>query len=140
MWYSLKRKGIKGIKQDVQHCITTAQYLRDELKRHGITAQLNDLSCTVVLVRLFLEEELHNNNTKFMKNNKQQERPKEESLVKRWQLACEDDIAHVVVMPNITREKIDVFIHEFVESREKHGARDPTDENSPLSALQRFSW
>ncbi len=55
MWYSLKRKGIKGIKQDVQHCITTAQYLRDELKRHGITAQLNDLSCTVVLVRrLFL--------------------------------------------------------------------------------------
>ena len=60
--------------------------------------------------------------------------------MKRWQLACEDDIAHVVVMPNITREKIDVFIQEFVESREKHGARDPTDENSPLSALKRFSW
>ena len=117
MWYSLKRKGIQGIKKDVQHCITTAQYLRDELKGHGITAQLNDLSCTVVL-----------------------ERPKEESLVKRWQLACEDDIAHVVVMPNITREKIDVFVKEFVESRLKHGARNPTDEMSPLSALQRFSW
>ena len=58
MWYSLKRKGIKGIKQDVQHCITTAQYLRDELKRHGITAQLNDLSCTVVLVRLFFRRRI----------------------------------------------------------------------------------
>ena len=105
---------------------------------------VSQLSSTICHVQscwyvFFLEEELHNNNNKNI-HEKQQERPKEESLVKRWQLACEDDIAHVVVMPNITREKIDVFIQEFVESREKHGARDPTDENSPLSALQRFSW
>ena len=57
-----------------------AAYLRDELVANGITAQLNDLSSTVVL-----------------------ERPVEEDFVQRWQLACEVDIAHVVAMPNITK-------------------------------------
>ena len=39
------------------------------------------------------------------------ERPPE-NLVKRWQLACTGKIAHVVVMPSHTQEKLT----EFVES------------------------
>eukprot|EP00941_MAST-03F_sp_MAST-3F-sp1_P004775 g4775.t1 len=69
MWYSLKRKGMSGIRRDVEHCMQTANYLRDELKKKGITAQLNDLSSTVVM-----------------------ERPKCDEMIKRWSLACEDDI------------------------------------------------
>ena len=57
----------------------TAQYLRNKLTEAGFTCRLNDLSCTVVL-----------------------ERPLDDSLIKRWQLACEEDIAHVVVMPRNT--------------------------------------
>jgi histidine decarboxylase len=34
----------------------------------------------------------------------------DDALIKRWQLACEEDIAHVVVMPNVTRPKIDQFV------------------------------
>ena len=52
----------------------TAQYLREKISDIGLTCRLNDLSSTVVL-----------------------ERPLDDKLVKRWQLACEEDIAHVVV-------------------------------------------
>eukprot|EP00983_Pelagomonas_calceolata_P113189 1159959-Pelagomonas_calceolata.AAC.7 len=37
-------------------------------------------------------------------------RPLEEPFVRKWQLACENDIAHVVVMPNITIAKLEEFV------------------------------
>lgn len=117
LWYSLRKKGLDGIKRDVVHCIETAQYLRNKLTEAGFTARLNDLSCTVVL-----------------------ERPVDDALVKRWQLACEEDIAHVVVMPNVTREKIDLFVEELCECREEHGRMEPARENSPLILLGSSSW
>ncbi|KAE8704384.1 Serine decarboxylase [Hibiscus syriacus] len=60
----------------------------------GISAMLNELSSTVVF-----------------------ERPRDEEFVRRWQLACEGNIAHVVVMPNVTMEKLDFFLNELVEKR-----------------------
>jgi predicted HAD superfamily phosphohydrolase YqeG len=95
----------------------TAQYLRNELTDAGFTARLNDLSCTVVL-----------------------ERPQDDALIKRWQLACEEDIAHVVVMPNVTRSKIDKFVEELIECREKFGRMKPAREESPLTKLACTSW
>jgi histidine decarboxylase len=117
LWYSLRKKGVEGIKADVVECIETAGYLRDQLGEAGFTCRLNDLSCTVVL-----------------------ERPMCDAFIKRWQLACEKDIAHVVVMPNVTREKIDVFVNEFKEVREKMGRMPPVDDKSPLSQLSSASW
>jgi len=117
MWYSLRKKGLAGIKQDVLHCIETAQYLRDELSRFGLSCRLNDLSSTVVL-----------------------ERPVEDAFIKRWQLACEEDICHVVVMPNVTQGKIDVFVQELVESAKKHGRITPIHPNSALAVLESNSW
>ncbi|KAL3905806.1 MAG: hypothetical protein SGARI_004286, partial [Bacillariaceae sp.] len=90
LWYSLRKKGIPGIKRDVVHCIETAKYLRHRLSQAGIACRLNDLSSTVVL-----------------------ERPVDDSFIGRWQLACEEDIAHVVVMPNVTNAKIDLFVQEL---------------------------
>jgi histidine decarboxylase len=112
LWYSLRKKGISGIKRDVVHCMDTARYLQDKLKAAGFTCRLNDLSSTVVL-----------------------ERPLDEDLVKRWQLACEEDIAHVVVMPNVTPYKIDRFVEELEMCREKHGRIEPVRPNSPLTQL-----
>lgn len=45
------------------------------------------------------------------------ERPKEEAFVRKWQLACQGDIAHVVVMPNVTLDKIEAFVTDLVASR-----------------------
>jgi len=117
LWYSLRKKGLSGIKRDVEHCIETAQYLRNRLTENGFTARLNDLSCTVVL-----------------------ERPVDDALVTKWQLACEEDIAHVVVMPNVTKDKIESFIGELIECREKHGRWEPKRDDSPLSMLMSNAW
>ncbi|KAL7442607.1 hypothetical protein ACHAXH_006715 [Discostella pseudostelligera] len=117
LWYSLRKKGIAGIKRDVVHCMETAQYLRDKITEAGLTCRLNDLSSTVVL-----------------------ERPMDDKFIKRWQLACEEDIAHVVVMPNVTKVKIDKFVEELVECKEKHGRWTPARNDSPLVKLQSSSW
>lgn len=45
------------------------------------------------------------------------ERPLEEPFVRKWQLACEGTIAHVVVMPNITISKLEDFVQDYVQSR-----------------------
>ena len=95
----------------------TARYLRDKLTDAGLTCRVNDLSSTVVL-----------------------ERPLDDKIIKRWQLACEKDIAHVVVMPNVTPQKIDQFVQELVDCKNKFGRISPVSKNSPLSQLTSTAW
>ena len=68
-----------------------ARYLLSELRKRNISAFKNNLSSTVIF-----------------------ERPNEE-FVKRWQLACTGDIAHVVVMPSVDKGKLDLFLKEIDE-------------------------
>mmetsp|Transcript_5014 Transcript_5014/g.14462 ORF Transcript_5014/g.14462 Transcript_5014/m.14462 type:complete len:496 (+) Transcript_5014:163-1650(+) len=96
LWYTLTMKGYSGIQKDVELCLTNAHRLMEMLEAAGIQTMLNELSSTVVF-----------------------ERPQEEAFVRKWQLACESDIAHVVVMPNISIEKLEMFVKELVESRER---------------------
>ena len=101
----------------IRHCMETAGYLRDKITEKGLTCRLNDLSCTVVL-----------------------ERPMDDRFIKRWQLACEEDIAHVVVMPNVTKNKIDKFVEELVECKNEFGRMKPIRSDGPLMKLQSTSW
>ncbi|OWM90762.1 hypothetical protein CDL15_Pgr020725 [Punica granatum] len=94
LWYTLNRKGYKGFQKEVQKCLRNAHYLKDRLRDAGISAMLNELSSTVVF-----------------------ERPLDEEFVRRWQLACKGNIAHVVVMPNVSIEKLDMFLDELTEKR-----------------------
>ncbi|KAH7299755.1 hypothetical protein KP509_24G027200 [Ceratopteris richardii] len=94
LWYTLNRKGYRGFQKEVQKCLRNAHYLKDRLRNAGFGVMLNVLSSTVVF-----------------------ERPQEEAFVRKWQLACEGDIAHAVVMPNVTREKLDKFVEDLIESR-----------------------
>jgi histidine decarboxylase len=68
------------------------------------------------------------------------ERPLDDALIKRWQLACEEDIAHVVVMPNVTVAKIDKFVEELVNCKNKLGRIQPVRPDSPLSKLSSCAW
>ena len=67
------------------------------LEGAGIKTMLNALSSTVVF-----------------------ERPRDPAFIRKWQLACEGPIAHVVVMPNITIDKLDTFVAALIESRARH--------------------
>lgn len=94
-WYTLNRKGYRGFQKEVQKCLRNAHSLKDRLISAGIGAMLNELSSTVVF-----------------------ERPQDEEFIRKWQLACQGNIAHVVVMPNITIDKLDDFLNEFVQNRD----------------------
>ena len=60
---------------DVERCLRNAHLLKQMLEAAGVGGTfLNELSSTVVF-----------------------ERPAEEAFVRKWQLACEGEIAHVVV-------------------------------------------
>ncbi|KAF3637202.1 Serine decarboxylase [Capsicum annuum] len=96
LWYSLSAKGHIGLKNDVKRCLDNARYLKDRLQQAGVSAMLNELSIVVVL-----------------------ERPRDLEFVRRWQLSCVKDMAHVIVMPGITREMLDIFIGELVQQRKQ---------------------
>jgi hypothetical protein len=66
-------------------------------------------------------------------------------LIKKWQLACEEDIAHVVVLPNVTptsKIEIDLFVEELCDMREDFGSIQPLHPDSPLSTKLAYcsSW
>lgn len=100
LWYTLTLKGYEGISKDVEKCLRNAHLLRKMLHEAGIETMLNELSSTVVF-----------------------ERPEEEEFIKKWQLACESDIAHVVVMPNISVSKLETFVSELIASRARMAAK-----------------
>lgn len=89
MWYTLCKKSIEDITDDVRKCIHNAHFLKGRFEERGIDCMLNDLSSTVVF-----------------------RRPREE-VVKKWQLACEGDYAHIVVMPNVSKEKLEEFLLDY---------------------------
>ena len=92
LWYGLRKKGYNGIKKDDLDSINNANYLNSKMKENNILSFLNEYSSTVIF-----------------------EKPNNIDFIKKWQLACESDIAHVIVMPNITKDKIDTFVNEFLE-------------------------
>lgn len=94
IWYALSKKGFKGLNKDVELCMRNSKLLRDLLAENGVSCMLNDFSSTVVF-----------------------ERPTDHAFVRKWQLACEGSVAHVVVMPSVGEEKLRTFVAELLESR-----------------------
>ena len=92
IWYTLMKKGLEGIRKDVKKCVENAMYLKSKFEKHGVNCMLNNLSSTIVF-----------------------QRPNDE-VVKKWQLACEGNLAHIVVMPNIEKSKLDMFCEDYFKS------------------------
>lgn len=89
MWYALQRKGKEGLRREVGECMANARYLHERLRAIDYPATWNAYSNIVCLQRPSLD------------------------LVQRWQLAAQGDAAHVVVMQNVDRDKIDRFVEEL---------------------------
>ena len=85
---------MKGLSKDVELCMRNSRLLRDLLVENSVSCMLNDFSSTVVF-----------------------ERPADHDFVRKWQLACEGSVAHVVVMPSVSEEKLRTFVSELLESR-----------------------
>lgn len=71
-----------------------ARYLQNRLRDAQINTMLNKFSNIVIF-----------------------ERPLDDDFIRRWNLACNGNIAHVVVMQHITIEMLDSFGGEFRKKR-----------------------
>jgi histidine decarboxylase len=84
----LDTKTLDDFKADITNCIELAEYLVSNLPG----SWRNQNSITVVFPRPSIE------------------------IIEKWQLATSGDISHVVVMPHVTKEKLDAFIAENLSS------------------------
>lgn len=87
--YIIQEKGMDGFREDVHRCVNLAEYLEEALPN----AWRNQNSITVVFPR------------------------PSTALIEKWQLATEGDISHAIVMPHVTKEKLDQFIVEYKADR-----------------------
>ena len=63
------------------------------------------------------------------------ERPTYSQLVKVWQLECNDDIAHVIEIPYVTRHKIERFTEEPSRCADEFCSMEPLMADSPINAI-----
>ncbi len=90
IWNVLKDKGIEGLTKDAHLVMENSKYMVDKMKKLNISCFKNNLSNTVIF-----QKPIH-------------------KITKKWQLACTGNIAHVVVMPSVTKEKLDEFINDLI--------------------------
>ncbi|WP_316185603.1 histidine decarboxylase [Bradyrhizobium sp. SZCCHNRI1003] len=90
LWERINRHGRAGFTKDVVECLARARRLHEALVAEGVWSLLNPHSITVVF-----PEPSH-------------------ALVKKYQLACHQYLAHAVVMPNVTDRLLDNFLSDYI--------------------------
>lgn len=94
LWYALKKLNVQGLKERYLKSLEVAEYCEQRLKEIGVAAWRNPNAITVVF-------------------------PKTSNEIKlKWQLATEGDIAHVICMPNVTKEQIDALVEDMKNCKE----------------------
>ncbi|MDX1455774.1 MAG: histidine decarboxylase [Gammaproteobacteria bacterium] len=95
LWRAIDRYGREGLQSRAHEAVTLAEYAEEKLKAAGIDAWRNPGGMTVVF-------------------------PAAPAAVKeRWQLATAKGISHIITVPGVTREQIDAFVRDLVESTDK---------------------
>jgi histidine decarboxylase len=92
LWYTIKKLGIDGLKARAQHSLEVAAYLESKLRDLGIAARRNPNTITVVFPEPVA------------------------SIRKKWQLASEQGMSHIICMPNVTKQQIDTVVQEIALS------------------------
>ncbi|KAI8105230.1 hypothetical protein M9435_000398 [Picochlorum sp. BPE23] len=117
LWFMISKLGRKHIRDDGLRCIRYAQELQKKLSSSGIYSYVNPWSITVVF-----------------------EKPNDMSFLREWQLAAQQDICHVVVMPHLQKETLDIFADELIACIKKSDsgmkARLKADEVSKFEEAQ----
>ncbi len=92
MWYALQKMGKEGLKQRALKSLELAQYCVDEFNKAGISAWRNENAITVVFPKPSVE------------------------VCTKWQLASEEDHAHIICMPGTTKEEIDECLKDILQN------------------------
>ena len=94
LWYAIKKHGGAHFAKLVQHCFDLADYTIAEIMKTGHRAWRNPYSTTVVFDLPSMD------------------------LVTNWQLASYQDIAHLIIMPHVTKEWVNRFMEDFRREEE----------------------
>ena len=97
IWYAFQRHGLEGFRAIVARCLTVAEHAERRFNEVGIPAWRNMNSITVVFPR-----------------------PSEE-IVRKWQLAPFQDIAHIITMPHVTEELVDALVDDIANGYRREG-------------------
>ncbi|MDH5327541.1 MAG: histidine decarboxylase [Gammaproteobacteria bacterium] len=95
LWYALKTVKFEGFRKIIAACLQIADYAIAQFRAVGINAWRNTNSITVVIPR------------------------PPQRILETWQLAVQNNIAHIVTMPHVTREHIDALIADIVNEQKQ---------------------
>ena len=95
LWYAISVMGFEGLKKRYLHSLDIATYCKEQLLALGIEAWSNPGAITVVLPKVA------------------------DSIKNKWQLATEEDITHIICMPNVSKPQIDELINDIKEVKER---------------------
>lgn len=98
LWYAFQQRGMEGFRQIVGKCLNVADYAVSRFNDSGIPAWRNKNSVTVVFPR------------------------PSDKTVRKWQLAPYEDIAHLITMPHVKRETIDMVVDDCLEDQNNRSA------------------
>jgi len=93
LWYAIRSLGEAGLRERLEKAMAVADYARRRFREAGIEARRNRAALTVVFPR------------------------PSKAVCERWQLATSGDIAHIVCMPHVTREQIDLLLADITAAR-----------------------
>jgi histidine decarboxylase len=88
LWSAIQRRGEDGLRERAADCLAVAEYAVERFKAAGISAWRHKNSITVVFPRPGPD------------------------IISRWQIAPNRDIAHIITMPQVTRELVDSVVVE----------------------------
>ncbi|MBN1854636.1 MAG: histidine decarboxylase [Pirellulales bacterium] len=89
LWYAIRKYGIEGFRRMAQQCIATAEYAVEAFERIGIQAWRNPFSVTVVFPKPL------------------------DTVQKKWQIAVQGQIGHIITMQHVTRSMIDELVADI---------------------------
>lgn len=94
LWYAIQTREHQ-FPTEAKQCIDNAKYLQQSLEESGIPAQLNNYSNTVVFTK------------------------PPQAVCRRWQLATNAGMAHIVVMQHLTPNKIDRIVSDMISTQQQ---------------------
>lgn len=97
LWIAMKRWGAKGFRELADSCMEVAQYTVEKLQAAGVPAWKHEHAITVVFPR------------------------PSDAILKKWSLAPQDDIAHIITVGHITKETIDRLVADVLDDYRAHG-------------------
>jgi histidine decarboxylase len=102
LWHAIHSLGRKGFEARVAQVLEVTAYALGRLHEIGWNAWANPYYNTVVL-----------------------DRPPR-AVEKKWQLAAQGDIAHIIVMPHVDKKRIDAFIEDLAKHSDRSRFRPHT--------------